>query len=78
MSAQLNASACHNNNTNPVVVNNGIFTFRVDNNETRFTFALASSVQNHFENYYLVGKIFGKSVLRGVIMRRLKNDWKCL
>ncbi|CAL8999138.1 unnamed protein product [Prunus brigantina] len=35
MSSQLNANASHNNNMNPVVVNKGKFTFRVDKNETR-------------------------------------------
>ncbi|KAH0994881.1 hypothetical protein GBA52_018745 [Prunus armeniaca] len=55
MSAQLNACASRNNNTNLVVVNKGRFTFRVDRNEIRFsTSTLASSVQkNHFENYCL-------------------------
>ncbi|VVA39646.1 PREDICTED: reverse mRNAase [Prunus dulcis] len=77
MSAQLSAnSSC---GSNPIVVNKGRFAFRVDRTETKFsTSALASSVQNHFENYCLVGKIFGKSVLGRVIRNCLKNDWKCL
>lgn len=79
MSAQLSANASRNINTSHVVVNNGIFTFRVDRIETRFfTFALASSIHNHFENYCLVGKRFGKSVFGRVIRHRLKNDWKFL
>ncbi|CAL9009541.1 unnamed protein product [Prunus brigantina] len=79
MSAQLNANTSHGNNGSPVVVNKGRFKFRVDRNETRFTTsALASSDQNHFENFCLVGKFFGKSVLGKVIRNRLKNDWKCL
>ncbi|KAL6285962.1 hypothetical protein ACE6H2_010352 [Prunus campanulata] len=54
MSAQLSANASHCNNGSPVVVNKGKFTFCVDRNETRFTtLALASSVQNQFENYCL-------------------------
>lgn len=79
MSAQLSANASRCNNGSPVVVNKGRFTFCVDRNETRFTtLALASSVQNQFENYCLVGKIFEKSVLGRVIRHHLKNDRKCL
>ncbi|BFG20243.1 hypothetical protein CerSpe_065170 [Prunus speciosa] len=63
----------------PSIIHSGRFTFTIENNETRVsTTALASSVQNHFESFCLVGKVFGVPIPGRAIRNRLRSDWKNL
>ncbi|KAL6286794.1 hypothetical protein ACE6H2_011184 [Prunus campanulata] len=95
MSAQLNASSSRMKSRSlsptscprlgirasvePSASHKGIFTFRVERNETKVsTSALASSVQTHYETFCLVGKVFGIPVNSRVIRHRLKSEWRNL
>ncbi|KAI5342018.1 hypothetical protein L3X38_009893 [Prunus dulcis] len=63
----------------PSIIHKGLFTFTMENNETRVsTTALASSVQSPFEALCLVGKVFGVPVPGTAIRNRLKSYLKDL
>ncbi|PQQ02345.1 hypothetical protein Pyn_13707 [Prunus yedoensis var. nudiflora] len=76
---QITETQGNRSSVEPSVLHKGRFTFRVERNETKVsTSALASSVQTHYETFYLVGKVFGVPMNIRVIKHRLKSEWKNL